>query len=131
MVAVEHPDPLEEAKFNTESMGVPARARPNDAFVDQASARDKSSVGMVPGEQLRVDADELSSGNEAHANFFGVFQLGMIMPGSPEYKTLWAHTVVVQRLSNELSDMYRRAPPSRAARLQAGRRAARDAGARR
>ena len=105
MVAVEHPDPLEEAKFNTESMGVPARARPNDAFVDQASARDKSYVGMVPGEQLRVDADELSSGNEAHANFFGVFQLGMIMPGSPEYKTLWAHTVVVQRLSNELSDI--------------------------
>ena len=78
MVAVEHPDPLEEAKFNTESMGVPARARPNDAFVDQASARDKSYVGMVPGEQLQVDADELSSGNEAHANFFGVFQLGMI-----------------------------------------------------
>ena len=86
-------------------MGMPPGAQPNDTFVDQANARDKSYVDMVPGEQLRVDADELSSGNEAHANFFGVFQLGMIMPGSPEYKTLWAHTVVVQRLSNELSDI--------------------------
>ena len=105
MVAVEHPDPPEEAKFNTEQMGMPPGAQPNDTFVDQANARDKSSVDMVPGEQLRVDADELSSGNEAHANFFGIFQLGMIMPGSPEYKTLWAHTVVVQRLSNELSDI--------------------------
>ena len=39
MVAVEHPDPLDEAKFH---------------------------------------ADELSSGDEAPANFFGVFQRGMI-----------------------------------------------------
>ena len=118
MVAVEHPDPLEEAKFNTESMGVPARARPNDAFVDQASARDKSYVGMVPGEQLQVDADELSSGNEAHANFFGVFLFGNMAiwqpriirpwvgdrpePGSPEFEALRTQAVVIQRLRRKL-----------------------------
>ena len=39
VVSVEHPDPTEEAKFNTEQMRVPPRAQPNDAFVDQATRR--------------------------------------------------------------------------------------------
>ena len=54
MVAVEHPDPPEEAKFN----------------------------------HLQVDADELSSGNEAHAIFFGVFLFGNM--ATPNYPTVWA-----------------------------------------
>ena len=55
MVAVARPDPAGEAKIRTKSKGVPPGAQPNDTFVDQASARDKSSVDMVPGEQLQVD----------------------------------------------------------------------------
>ena len=72
MVAVEHPDPPEEAKFNTESKG-----------------------DMTP------EVDELSSGDEAHANFSGVFQ-GGIMPGSPEYETFRVQEVIIQRLLKEL-----------------------------
>ena len=117
MVAVEHPDPPEEAKFNkfnTEQMGVPPRAQPNDAFVDEAIAREKSYVDMVPGEQLQVDADELSSGNEAHANFFGVLLFGNMAspnypnvgdrpePGSPGFEALRTQAVVIQRLRRKL-----------------------------
>lgn len=72
MVAVEHPDPPEEAKFNTESKG-----------------------------DVTPEGDELSSGDEAHANFSGVFQRG-IMPGSPEYETFRVQEVIIQRLLKEL-----------------------------
>ena len=72
MVAVEHPDPPEEAKFNTESKG-----------------------------DVTPEVDELSSGDEAHANFSGVFQRG-IMPGSPEYETFRVQEVIIQRLLKEL-----------------------------
>jgi hypothetical protein len=72
MVSVEHPDPPEEAKFNTESKG-----------------------------DVTPEVDELSSGDEAHANFSGVFQRG-IMPGSPEYETFRVPEVVVQRLLKKL-----------------------------
>ena len=72
MVSVEHPDPPEEAKFNTESKG-----------------------------DVMHEVDELSSGDEAHANFSGVFQRG-IMPGSPEYETFRVQEVIIQRLLKEL-----------------------------
>ena len=72
MVSVEHPDPPEEAKFNTESKG-----------------------------DVTPEVDELSSGDEAHANFSGVFQR-RIMPGSPEYETFRVQEVIIQRLLKEL-----------------------------
>ena len=72
MVSVEGPDPPEEAKFNTESKG-----------------------------DVTPEEDELSSGDEAHANFSGVFQRG-IMPGSPEYETFRVQEVIIQRLLKEL-----------------------------
>ena len=78
MVAVEHPDPPEEAKFN----------------------------------HLQVDADELSSGNEAHANFFGVFPFKNIMatpvsehrfPNSPTIGVMFrVQEVIIQRLLKKL-----------------------------
>ena len=86
MVSVEHPDPPEEAKFNTESKG-----------------------------DVMPEADELSSGNEAHANFFGVFLFGNMAtpnyptvivdrpePGSPEFEALRTQAVIIQRLRSKL-----------------------------
>ena len=67
---------------------------------------------MVPGEQLQVDADELSSGNEAHANFFGVFPFKNIMatpvsehrfPNSPTIgEMLRVQEVIIERLRKKL-----------------------------
>ena len=85
MVSVERPEPPEEAKFNTESKG-----------------------------DVTPEVDELSSGNEAHANFFGVFLFGNMatpnyptvgdrpVPGTPEFETLRTQAVVIQRLQKKL-----------------------------
>ena len=57
MVAVEHPDPPEEAKFNkfnTEQMGVPPRAQPIDAFVDLANGQQECVVHL--GARVRLDS---------------------------------------------------------------------------
>ena len=56
MVAVEHPDPPEEAKFNkfnTEQMGVPPRAQPIDAFVDLANGQQECVVHLGARVQIK------------------------------------------------------------------------------
>ena len=54
MVAVHRPDPPEEAKIKSKSMGVPPRAQPIDAFVDLANDQQECVVHL--GARVRLDS---------------------------------------------------------------------------